>query len=85
MTMSDLSLLFKYKDYDALYGAYVVLQEKKNDIDNWFTSYLNKFSSSKFSRAGFDDPIRKPYNEMWEIYEENIKQYRMCEYYLGEL
>ena len=85
MTMSDLSLLYKYKDYDALYGAYVVIQERKNAIDDWFTSYLDKFSSSVFSKAEYNDSIRKPYNDMWLEYEENIKQYRICEYYLEAL
>lgn len=85
MTMTELSVLFKLKDYDELYGAYVLLKERKNEISDWFTEYLEKYSSAVFSKAEYNDPIKKPYNEMWKEYEENIKQYRMCEYYLESL
>lgn len=82
MTEKELATLYAYKDINALNKILTELKQKKDDIDAWFTEFGKKHSNSVLSKAKYDSPIRKPYNDKFDEYEQLMKQFRLCNYYM---
>ena len=81
----ELTILYATKDYEALRKNFNELQKLKENIDKWFTAFNNSYSNSVLSKASYESPIRKPYNEKFDEYERLMKSFRLCNYYLEEL
>jgi hypothetical protein len=79
---TNLSVLYGLKEKFQLQKALSELQLELNYINEWFNSYNQKYSNSVMTKAGYDDPIRKPYNEMFDRYEKTVEQFRLAKYYL---
>lgn len=79
---NNLSFLFGLKEKDQIENIAKDLNEQLKEIDKWFISFNKKYSNSIMTKATYDDPIRKPYNDMFDKYEKVVEQYRLANYYL---
>lgn len=83
--IKELALLYALKERGSLLKKLEEFKTLKETIDLWFTDYNNSYSNSVMMKASFDSPIRQPYNKKFKEYEELMKSYRLCNYYIEEL
>lgn len=77
--------MYALKERSQLESAKQVLQENLDKMDDWFDGYTRTFSNSVWSNAKYDSTIRKPYNEMFDLYERVLELVRVSKYYLEKL
>lgn len=84
-TVNELATYYALKDKPILVQHYLNLKEQLVQMDEWFTNYTGSFSNSVWTNAAYDSAIRKPYNDMFDLYESVLNLFRITKYYVDKL
>lgn len=84
-TINELATLYALKERTELEKILDKLDHRIQEINDWFDTYTKTFTNSVWTHAAYNSAIRKPYNEMFDLYEKVLEQYRVTKYYLEKL
>lgn len=85
LTIDELAILYAFKKRTELEKILDKLGHRIQEIDDWFDTYTKTFTNSVWTHATYNSVIRKPYNEMFDLYDKVLEQYRITKYYLEKL